>query len=359
MQMIKPSYKILDIPNGKDSKEVSKFIEKIGRTCYKSEGNTTDDSCVGFVGRLWTRRHTAMLEHYIFTLAIPEVIYNDLVSPKWHTIDFVNTAKAMQYIQFTEWENAPMLTMKHIVSGSLTAFFNILKAMTEDQYYGVSGIYHICKFLQENYPECLTMETGTVMDSILPHVQGSVAAQNDIILIPREEVKKLPPVLRLVHDWYTFQFTVDRGVTHELVRHHDASWAQESTRYCNYTKDKYGNEITVIIPTFFDTGMGAASNSLVFDTWKHATDLAESDYMKLIHEYGATPQQARTVLNNSTKADIIMTARIHELRHFFNMRAATDAHPQMREVAVPLLKEMVERDPAMFKKVYENLHLED
>ena len=152
------------------------------------------------------------------------------------------------------------------------------------------------------------------------------------------------------HSSLSVKFVVDRGVSHELVRHRIASFAQESTRYCNYSKDKFGNEITVIFPCFFDTGMGILSNSLVYQEWKLACECAEERYFNLL-KMGATPQQARTVLPNSLKTEITVTANYREWRNFFKLRTAEASHPQMREVAIPLLKELKTLIPIIFDDI--------
>lgn len=152
------------------------------------------------------------------------------------------------------------------------------------------------------------------------------------------------------HSSLSVKFVVDRGVSHELVRHRIASFAQESTRYCNYSKDKFGNEITVILPCFFDTGMGILSNSLVYQEWKSACECAEERYFNLL-KMGATPQQARTVLPNSLKTEITVTANYREWRNFFKLRTAEASHPQMREVTIPLLKEIKTLIPIIFDDI--------
>lgn len=154
----------------------------------------------------------------------------------------------------------------------------------------------------------------------------------------------------LEHASITVKFICDRGVSHEIVRHRLASYSQESTRYCNYSADKFGREITVILPCFFDTGMGTASNSFVYDEWKRACERAEEAYFKLL-DLGATPQQARAVLPNSLKTEVVMTANIREWLHFLKLRTARDAHPQMREVAIPLLKIFREKVPVIFDDI--------
>ncbi len=154
----------------------------------------------------------------------------------------------------------------------------------------------------------------------------------------------------LEHQSITVKFIVDRGVSHEIVRHRLAAYCQESTRYCNYGKDGFGNEITVILPCFFDTGMGTASNSMVYEEWKIACERAEISYLKLL-EWGATPQEARSVLPNSLKTEVVMTANLREWRHFFKLRTAQAAHPQMREVAIPLLREFQRLIPVVFDDI--------
>lgn len=148
----------------------------------------------------------------------------------------------------------------------------------------------------------------------------------------------------LEHASMTVKFIVDRGVSHELVRHRLASFAQESTRYCNYSNDKFGNEITVIRPFFFKEG------TYEYMTWKGACQDAEVRYMGLLRE-GVSPQQARSILPNSLKTEVIMTANMREWRHFFRLRAAGETgapHPQMSEVAVPLFKTVRDYMPELF-----------
>lgn len=147
----------------------------------------------------------------------------------------------------------------------------------------------------------------------------------------------------LEHAGLTVRFIVDRGVSHELVRHRVASFAQESTRYCNYSKDKFGRELTFIRPFFLKDEQ--------FTLWEKAMKEAEIAYFSLL-ESGCTPQEARTVLPNSLKTEVIMTANMREWRHFFKLRAigATGApHPQMKEVALPLLCDLQKRLPEIFE----------
>ena len=148
------------------------------------------------------------------------------------------------------------------------------------------------------------------------------------------------------HNAISVRFICDRGVSHELVRHRIASFGQESTRYCNYSKDKFGNELTFIKPCFWD------EDSIEFDRWKIAMRQVEANYLELIR-LGAKPQEARSVLSNSTKTEIVMTMNIRGWRHFFSLRCDTPAHPQMRELTIPLLKDMHELIPVVFDDLAE------
>ena len=143
----------------------------------------------------------------------------------------------------------------------------------------------------------------------------------------------------LEHVTVSARFVIDRGVSHELVRHRIASFSQESTRYCNYAKDKFGNELTFIKPWFFNKCGKAAcmcGECMKYALWEESMDHVEVSYMHLI-EAGAKPEEARSVLPNSLKTEIVVTANLREWRHFFRLRTAKAAHPQMRQIARPLL----------------------
>lgn len=163
------------------------------------------------------------------------------------------------------------------------------------------------------------------------------------------------------HSSLSVKFVVDRGVSHELVRHRIASFAQESTRYVNYSLEKFGNEINVIDlePGMMLDGkmknMTSQELTAIYQEWISSMYDAEKHYMKMI-ELGATPQIARSVLPNSTKTEITITANYREWRNFFKLRVPSTAHPQMREVTILLLKELQRRLPIIFDdiKVEEN-----
>jgi thymidylate synthase (FAD) len=159
----------------------------------------------------------------------------------------------------------------------------------------------------------------------------------------------------LEHEKATVRFICDRGVTHEIVRHRLASYSQESTRYCNY---KGG--VTFIIPSWLTCAGGEYTKKVSIDDpritdneggsavcWFNSMLDAETDYKELL-DNGWTPQQARSVLPNSLKTEIVMTANLREWRWFFLKRASKYAHPQMQELAYPLLKEFQELVPIIF-----------
>jgi len=150
----------------------------------------------------------------------------------------------------------------------------------------------------------------------------------------------------LEHFSFTVKFICDRGVSHELelVRHRIASYSQESTRYCNYSKDDFGSEITVIEPCFLVPGTEA------YDAWYRACLIAEQMYFKML-DLGCAPEEARAVLPNSLKTELVMTANIREWRHFLKLRTSPAAHPQMREVANLLLKEVKAKIPVVFDDI--------
>ena len=135
-------------------------------------------------------------------------------------------------------------------------------------------------------------------------------------------------------------------MTHELVRHRMASFAQESTRYCNYSGEKFGHDVRFVIPCFFDERKDT-DKSEQFSLWLEACQRTEEMYFALLQS-GATPQEARTILPNSTAADIVVTANFREWRHILRLRTAKDAHPQMREVMCPLGEELQRRIPVIF-----------
>jgi thymidylate synthase, flavin-dependent len=146
------------------------------------------------------------------------------------------------------------------------------------------------------------------------------------------------------HEKISVRIICDRGVTHEIVRHRIASYSQESTRYCNYSNEKFGKELTLIKPIFWD------ENSEQYKLWLETMDQIEKAYNKMI-ELGVTPQEARSILPNSLKTEIVVTMNLREWRHFFKLRTSTKAHPQMREVVCKMLDEFKGIIPIIFDDI--------
>ena len=146
------------------------------------------------------------------------------------------------------------------------------------------------------------------------------------------------------HATLSAKIICDRGVTHEIVRHRLASYSQESTRYCNYAKDKFGNELTFIRPFFWN------ENSDKYALWHRTMQSIEDTYLQML-ELGATPEEARSILPNSLKTEIIVTMNLRAWRHFFKLRTDAASHPQMREVARPLLEACKECVPVVFADI--------
>ena len=146
------------------------------------------------------------------------------------------------------------------------------------------------------------------------------------------------------HSTLSVKFVCDRGVSHELVRHRLCSFAQESTRYCNYSGDKFGNELTFIEPEFFNNKYAN------YETWLYCCREAEDKYMHLLAN-GAKPEEARAILPNSLKTEIVVKANYREWRNIFKLRTDKAAHPQMRELMIPLLDELKRKLPIVFDDI--------
>lgn len=148
------------------------------------------------------------------------------------------------------------------------------------------------------------------------------------------------------HASISLKVVCDRGVTHEIVRHRIASYCQESTRYCNYSQDKFGQQISVIEPLYLD------KSSIAYKIWCCACANAENAYFSMLSS-GCSPQEARAVLPNSLKTEIVITMNPREWRHFFTLRCAPAAHPQMRQVALMALEVMHTMYPVLFEDIAE------
>lgn len=291
MKLIKPSFEIWEQPSGLEG--VYKQIERAGRICYKSEDKITEDSAKSFVDRMIKSGHGAILEHGTVYLKVFNVIENS---------ELIDKYKSNKY--------------------------SVVKEGTE--VYNCHGdiLYGSCKCITTNYR--VLVENGWLDDL-------------KYICKPTEFHEKR----------ITVHFVCDRGVSHEFVRHRVMSFAQESTRYCNYSKDKFGNELTFIQPCWLDDErlkLYGPYHTVIRDKSLESIFIAslnnaEKDYIDLI-DLGWKPQEARAVLPNSLKTELVVTGFVSDWNHFFDLRArgTTGApHPQAKELAEPLMKEFIVR----------------
>lgn len=185
--------------------------------------------------------------------------------------------------------------------------------------------------------------------AILQHIEqvGRVCYKSEDKITEESAEKFVAGIIRSGHEAViehfniTVKFTTDRGISHEIVRHRIASYAQESTRYCNYSRERFGEEITVIKP------IDIPNDGLEFDIWEEAVKKAERYYFRLLN-CGCKPQTARAVLPTCTKTEIVMTMNLREIRHFIKLRASAAAHPDIRILARNLLQQLKAQIPVVF-----------
>jgi len=192
-------------------------------------------------------------------------------------------------------------------------------------------------------------------EAVIEHIEqcGRVCYKSEDKIKPGSGEKF---VSRLLHDYkhesviehfnISVRFITNRGVTHELVRHRMASFSQESTRYCNYSKEKFGKELTFIKPVWGD-------DSISYHNFRIVLGSIEKEYFNLIN-HGWTAQQAREVLPNALKTEIIVTTNLREWRHILKLRSAKAAHPQIRELMRNLLEDFNSKIPVFFSDIIEN-----
>jgi len=195
---------------------------------------------------------------------------------------------------------------------------------------------------RKNTTMCREQYVVSIVTTTKPMFDKRVACRNEIQYSGYVYCVELPQYHRL----YVMRNgkPVWCGNSHELVRHRIASYTQESSRYCNYSKAKFGKEITVIKPLDWE------EDSLSYLMWKDACENCERSYFILLEE-GVTPQLARNVLPHSLKTELFMTMNLREWRHFFKVRTPSDVHPQMREITIPMLREFQERIPVIFDDI--------
>lgn len=306
--------KVTPLPYNRDS--LYEHIEKCGRTCYNSLDQIKSGSAVPFVSRLISSQHYAMLEHASFSFEVDSDLYSHLKA-KNELTQFKSTPGVYEP---SNW-GAQSLNFTHvnvstgdrfIVSGNVRALNNV-------RCYALSVVM-----------SDVGIPTYVVPDDLNFRRSKCVFIEN-MWNVPELTVEEIS-----AHVYFTYCITTDRGVTHEFVRHRKMSFAQESTRYCNYSKGKFGGEITYIKPHDYNNWPHPMKTIFEF-----AITRSERDYMDII-EAGATPQQARAVLPNSVKATLIASANVQEWMHFFNVRykGLTGApHPDMKDVAEKIHRE--------------------
>ena len=189
-------------------------------------------------------------------------------------------------------------------------------------------------------------------DEVLKHLEavGRVCYKSENHIDDKSAARFVAGIIKSGHEAViehfniTVKFTTDRGISHEIVRHRLASYAQESTRYCNYSKDKFSNEIAVVKPVDIEVG------TQEYEDWMKAMMCAERHYFALIND-GCKAQVARSVLPTCAKTELMATMNLRELRHFIKLRSSKAAHPDIRVLAIELLKQLKARIPVVFDDI--------
>lgn len=322
-----------------------KKIEQIARICYKSEDKICEGSDVKMIRSLCERKHFAMLEHASICVRVPAKLYEVIEQVKvWSEsaiMPFINESERsartpqVSYIHMTRNDSEPT----GLVSGNMRAWLGLIATwFVYNKAFSSNVNKELFELLMNEAPAVFTngFRFPISSDTMSTDITGCKVIK---------DFNELSDSERLVHEYMSVLFTTDRGVTHELVRHRPCSFAQESTRYCNYSKDKHDNQVTFIEPLFYGDGREDEYNA-----WRSAMEDAECYYLGLI-ERGSKPQEARSVLPHSTKVDIVMTANLMEWNHIFSLRACNStgpAHPQMREIMCPCLRDAREMYPFAF-----------
>lgn len=314
MKIINPSVELMRTGfETADQFTPEQFIEKVGRTCYKSEDRITEDSAAKFVGNLIAHGHEAMIEHWNLIFKTDSGTYDDFKEDLNLLLEGSNiplTERLRPYLRFTDCDFDDG-NVRYIISGNVRAWRDFAKAC-------VTGLGLIPQYMWgmvRNYPLFFPEYQTYIPETFINN-----------LFIPIS-INDLNSFERNIHQDITMKFVCDRGVSHEIVRHRVASFAQESTRYCNYSKDKFGKEITVVRPSWCNKGDDK------YAAWKSSCFFAEAGYSTLLENRGCSPQEARSVLPNSLKTEIIVTMNLDGWKHFFDLRCAAGAHPDMKQVA--------------------------
>ncbi len=281
-----------------DKIEIDDFYDKIAyvaHNCYQVEGKTPNRD---FVTNLIKSSHLAMIEHFVFHFMIDEKLFIKLQSLMNKYIVLSKTNEDNQFLLTLSCR--PLLENR-----SIEEFIPIINALPSD----VSSIFNV-KSIDESH-------------IIVPIDEAYLKHLYEINIISEKVYKE--------HCYRSIKIITDRGVTHELVRHRPCSFAQESTRYCNYSKNKFGNSITLIKPLDYDK---------YADTYDKYYQSFEDGYFELINK-GARLDVARALLPNGLKTSIIVTASLEEWDHIFELRMANGAHPDMIET-MKRVKEVID-----------------
>jgi len=309
MIVIDPSYEIQD---DLDQGSLVTRLEACGRICYKSEEKISEGSALPFVKKIAEHGHNSVMEMAVVTLRLGcsgQQITDFLAcQPKFFIIDQV--------------ENGLLVT------GSIRAFRELYGSWPE-----IAVVQAMVDCLGARHPFLLE----GVWQPVVRKVEPAIAVEK----LSLAQVEQLASELVLRHRFLSVKFIVNRAVTHEIVRHRPCSFLQESQRYCRYSQDKFGNQVTFIRPLFF------APDSAEYKLWQQAMELTEALYLQLLET--ATPQAARTVLPNSCKTEIIVYCNLAEWKHIFKLRTSPAAEPSMREVMIPLEAEIQKRYPQLFR----------
>ena len=313
MKVIDPYFEILE---DLDSQSLAVRIEACGRICYKSEDKISPESAEPFIRNIIKHGHNSVTEMAALTL---KVLYD---SESFASQFFQLLPKFLQIDRVDKKEL--------LVTGSVRAFRELYQANPS-----VKMVKAIAEFLGKRHP--------LFYEDLLP-TRGLVQQEGvRVEKVPLETVDSLPADLFAKHRHVAVLFVVNRAITHEIVRHRPVSYLQESQRYCRYSQDKFGSEVTFIKPMFFKEG------SEEYSLWEKAMQDTEEIYLKLLET--SSPQAARTVLPNSCKTELITFANLLEWLHIFKLRTSKGAEPSMREVMIPLLHKFQKKYPTIFSGI--------
>jgi len=300
MRVVKPNVELLQREDTYEG--VMKHIERCGRVCYKSEDRIEEGSAEKFIAGIIARGHESVLEHGSFVLKPPNYAANQAIN---NLIDCLSRKGHRIFLRRT----------RNFISGNVRAWRDFFK-------YTHAEFIDLPHYLKDFVKSCPALFPEYQNGSFEP---WPYRAEGQFQVVPRTALKSEQDIL--THYDQTLLFTCDRGVSHEFVRHRTLSPSQESTRYCNYSKGKFGAELTFIMPCFWK------KDTAHYMVWEEQLLLNEASYMELL-KMGKTPQEARSILPNSLKTELVLTGVQKDWQHFLNLRCAKSAHPQAREVAL-------------------------